>query len=194
MRAARSRTLASSNGMKPAFAFCVTLLNRRASTRSGRLARVERLAGLRFRNPTGGAGSLAADRLRSWAATARPLRKSSGGTTRTRTAARSRRTTGTNLAGRRRRAHALRRAGALLIGWTGLTGPGRKSLALRGRCSRWSRRACSTGCGSRRTRCRWTLYGWCTCRSCGYTCSRRRNAGSWLRSRMYRMSGMCGCR
>jgi hypothetical protein len=194
MRAARSRTLARSNWMKPALAFCVTLLDGRASTRSGRLARVERLAGLRFRNSTGCAGSLAADRFRSRAATAWPLRKSSGRTTRTGTTPRSRRTTGTNLAGRRRRAHALRHAGTLLIRLTGLAGPGRKSLSLRRRCPHWSRRSCSSGCGSRRTRGRGTLCGWRTCRSCGNSCSRGRNAGSWRRSRMGRMSGMCGCR
>jgi hypothetical protein len=191
MRAARSRTLARSNGMKPALAFCVTLLDGRASTRSGRLARVERLAGLRFRNSAGCAGSLAADRFRSGAAAAGPLRKSSRRTTRTRTTARSWRTTGTNLAGRRCRAHALRRAGPLLIRLTGLAGPGRKSLALRRRSPRRSRRSCSGWYGSCRTRCRWTLCGRRTCRSCGNTGPRRRNAGSRGRSRM---SGMCGGR
>jgi hypothetical protein len=190
MRAARSRTLARSNGMKPAFAFGVTLLDGRASTRSGRLARVERLAWLRFRNSTGCAGTLTADRFRSRAAPAGPLRKSSGRTTWTRGASGSRRTAGTNLAGRRCRAHALRRAGTLLIRLTGLAGPGRKSLALRRRCPRRSRRPCSSGCGSRRAPCRWTLCGRRTCRSRGNACSRRRNAGSRRCSRMCRMSGM----
>ena len=186
MRTARSRTLARSNWMKPAFAFCITFLDGRASTGSGRLARVERLAGLRFRNSTGGAGPLAADRFRSRATTAGPLRKSSGRTTWTRRTSGPRWTTGTDLAGCCCRAHALRPAGTLLIRLSRLAGTGRKSLALRRRCPGWSRGSC--WCSSHRTPCRWTLCGRRTCWSRGHTATRRRNAGSRRRSRMCRMS------
>ena len=174
--------------MQSAFAFSVSLFNRGTAALHGRLARVQRFAGLSLRNRSERAGPRAAYRRAAWASATRALRKS-----RWRSAA------GPWCAGRMslacsRRAHSLRSARASLArlkrsgGWT--LSHRRRTRRTRGarRCacrsgSSRSRGRRSAGLCRRRARSRWANW---RCRS------RCRGCGSGCRSRRWSSSRCCG--